>query len=316
MAPVKDFIKKNVLHNKFDSIYSKIIGILALLILVSAVSLTVLVVQQQQSIKQKAADTSNVPSCWNQSTCPADYWYYSYFITNGNCESSCGETSDASSLCYDPACAQTTPTLTPTPTPTGSLSPTSTPTPTQIPGAPTRTPTPTPTPTSTQVSNIILVSAINPQDTTLTSDSLSSSLILYSLLTNNQVSGAPATQPFTRTSIPGRQYSANIGLSNLPQGQYFIIIRKDNMIAKSLFSVSSSIGTITIPTTTLVFGDINGDNKIDIIDYEAFRNCWKKPATGTCSSSDFDGSEGNIDQIDYNTWLRGLATWQKEAQGL
>jgi hypothetical protein len=108
----------------------------------------------------------------------------------------------------------------------------------------------------------------------------------------------------------------NIVLTNLNPDRYFIVIRKDNMIAKSVFTVSSSGGTITVPTTTLVFGDINGDNKIDITDYNIFKGCWKQPATGTCSSSDFDGSGGNIDQVDYNTFMRGYATWSKEGQGL
>ncbi len=167
---------------------------------------------------------------------------------------------------------------------------------------------------STSTTNITLVSALNARDTSLTSDTLSVNLILYNLTTNNQVAGAPATVTFNKTSIPGRLYSANVILANLTQNKYFIVFRKDNMIAQSVFTISSSNGTFTVPTTTLVFGDLDNDNKVDIIDYGIFKSCWKQPTTTSCSSSDFDNSGGIIDQVDYNTFMRGYATWNEEAK--
>jgi len=174
---------------------------------------------------------------------------------------------------------------------------------------PTITLTPTP-------SSITLVSALNAQDVDLTSEELIADPILYNLTTNTQVPGAPAKQTFKKTSIPGRQYSTNIVFNNLNRDRYFIVFRKDNMIAKSVFNVSSFGQTITVPTTTLVFGDLNNDNNINIADYEIFRGCWKQTAINSCSASDFNESGGSIDQVDYNTWLRGLSTWNKEGTDL
>lgn len=234
---------------------------------------------------------------------------------NYNCESdltkpcketitTCTSTQTCSIENYIAKCV-TTPTTKPNPTCPPGTNPTS------APGV-----TSTPTPTSILVGTATLVSALNAQDVSLTSADLLTSLILYNLSTNTIVSGAPATQIYNSTSIPGRQYSATIILTSLYQEKYFIVIRYNNMIAKSVFTVSATNRTITVPTTTLVFGDVNNDNDINIVDYNIFKNCWKQPATGACSSSDFDTSGGNIDQVDYNTWLRGLATWLEEGQGL
>jgi len=174
----------------------------------------------------------------------------------------------------------------------------------------------TPTVTPIQISSVTLVSALNAQDATFTTDTIDVDLTLYSLTTNNQVSGAPATQTYTKTSIPGRQYSTNITLTNLASGKYFIIIRKDNMIAKSVFDVSSSGQTITVPTTTLVFGDLDNNNDINIVDYNIFKGCWKQEAAGSCLTSNFIEGGNIVDQIDFNAWLKGLVTWTKEATGV
>lgn len=169
-------------------------------------------------------------------------------------------------------------------------------------------------PTPTPVNNALLVLALNAQDVPTATDSpLLADLAFYNLTTNNLVAGAPKTQSFAKIPVEGKQYSANISLTNLQQNKYFIVARKGNMIAKAVFTVSGANETITVPTTTLVFGDINNDNDINILDYNAFRDCWKKTAADSCGSSDFD-KNGAINQFDYNTYLRGFATWIKEGK--
>ena len=194
--------------------------------------------------------------------------------------------------------------------------PTFTPTPTPVAGAPTSTPTPTPTPTP--INFVTLVLTLNDQDVASASGDIFADLILYSLKDNSKVPGAPAKQLFTKTFIPGKKYSANITLANLHQDKYFLVVRKNNMIAKAFFTVSAPNETIPVPTKTLVFGDINSDNDINISDYyndNAFRGCWRKSTTAdpSCASSDFDNS-GTVEQIDYNTFLRGFSTWSKEGK--
>lgn len=171
-------------------------------------------------------------------------------------------------------------------------------------------PQPTIPPTST------LVLALNAQDVPSVSGYLSVELALYNLTTNLSVTGAPSTQRFTLTPIPGKQYSANISLANLQQDKYFIVVRKDNMIAKSVFTVSNANERITVPTATLVFGDINNDSNIDALDYNLLRSCYKKTTPtcpGTAALSDFD-KNNVIDQIDFNTLIRGWTTWDKQGK--
>ncbi|MDZ4228121.1 MAG: hypothetical protein U1E54_02660 [Candidatus Levybacteria bacterium] len=168
--------------------------------------------------------------------------------------------------------------------------------------------------TVTPVNIVTLALTLNTQDVAATEGNLSADLILYNLTTSSPVVGAPTTQVFNRIYVTGKQYSANISLTNLPQDKYFIVVRKDSMIAKAAFTVSSTTGTITVPTTILVFGDLNNDNNIDTLDYNMFKGCWNnKVATGSCASSDFDKNK-TIDQIDFNTFIRGWATWNKEGK--
>ena len=179
------------------------------------------------------------------------------------------------------------------------------------------TPAPgSPTPTS-NLATVTLVSALNAQDVSLTADTITTAITLYDLSTNTEVASAPAAQVYNSTKIPGRQYSATITIANLFLNEkYFVVIRYNNMIAKTVFAVTNSTRTITAPTTTLVFGDVNSDDDINIIDYNLLRSCWKNPATGSCTASDFDQSGGSVDEVDYNTWLRGFATWSSEVQEL
>lgn len=156
-----------------------------------------------------------------------------------------------------------------------------------------------------------LAVTLNAQDTALTAETLPVTLSLFNLSTNTLVQGAPATSTFNKTPIPGRQFAANIPISGLLQNKFFLLIRKDNLIARTFFTIDSS-GSITVPTTTLVFGDINTDNDISILDYNILIGCFGKLATAAgCSVSNLD-SNGKIDVIDYNTWLKGLATWRKQ----
>lgn len=169
--------------------------------------------------------------------------------------------------------------------------------------------------TTTPINSVTLALTLNAQDLPSAPDPLPVGLTLYSLTTNSPVPGAPATQSFAKTAIAGKQYSANVALTNLQPDKYFIVTRKDNMIAKAVFAASTANQTIAVPTTTLVFGDINNDNDINALDYNAFKECWTQTTkTPACIlSSDLYKSE-TIDQIDFNTLMRGWATWKTEGK--
>jgi len=187
------------------------------------------------------------------------------------------------------------------------------------------TPT-TPTPTPGPRYNVALGWGLNIQDVAAAPTSLLVSFSAYTATTNSLV--ASAQQTLANTITTRTKYWTNITIPSLPPVKHFIFAKTDNnMIAKSAITVSSTANTgstitITVPTTTtLVFGDINKDNDIDVTDYNSPQNgiyaCYGKSIVlnPSCAPSDFDNS-GIVDQIDYNTWLRGFATWSKEVKNL
>ena len=166
---------------------------------------------------------------------------------------------------------------------------------------------------------ITLAMALTVQDATLP-DSLPVNLSLYDFTTGLPVSNVTiAPQTFTNTqTAKGKQYLQDVQIPNLSQGRYTVVARTDNnMIARSAFSVSTSVTTpIVVSPTTLVFGDVNNDNDINTLDYEnIFKLCWLKTAVGIdCSAADFN--KKGVDQIDYNIFEKGWATWYTEGKNL
>ena len=171
----------------------------------------------------------------------------------------------------------------------------------------------------TATGTITLTMPLTVQDTTLP-DSLPVNLSLYDFTTGLPASSITiAPQTFTNTqTAKGNQYLQDVQIPNLPQGKYTIVARtSNNMIAKSAFAVSTNAtAPIVVSPTTLVFGDLNNDNNIDTMDYEnVFKPCWLKTKTGTdCVLADF--KKNGVDQVDYNLFERGWATWSKEGHSL
>lgn len=162
-----------------------------------------------------------------------------------------------------------------------------------------------------------LALTLSTQDISSTSADLRVNLTLYnSQAINALVTGVITTpQLFTKTdNASRRQYSAsaipiNTSAGLIPNTKYIIIAKKGNLIAKSSFTYSGQV-PITAAPSTLVFGDLNNDNNIDLLDYNMFKACWRKPAAGACASSSFDGNKNKtIDQIDFNALMKGWAIW-------
>ncbi|KKQ28296.1 MAG: Repeat-containing protein [Candidatus Levybacteria bacterium GW2011_GWA1_37_16] len=177
--------------------------------------------------------------------------------------------------------------------------------------------TPPAAPPPATATTVTLGLSLNIQDAPVTTDTLTANFTFYNNLASptKVIANVPATLTFAKTDVPGKKYSVSVALTNLQPDKYFIVIRKDSMIAKAAFTVSSANGSVPVPTTTLVFGDIDNNNDINILDYNILKDCWwKKTATDACASSDFDKSGGAVDQIDFNTLMRGWATWNKEGK--
>lgn len=71
--------------------------------------------------------------------------------------------------------------------------------------------------------------------------------------------------------------------------------------------------TNTLPYIALVAGDINGDNQINILDYNILMGCYSDllPAVDCTSANQVLADlndDGNVNQFDYNIFLRELST--------
>ncbi len=71
----------------------------------------------------------------------------------------------------------------------------------------------------------------------------------------------------------------------------------------------SSATQFTLPELSLTGGDVNGDNRLNIIDYQLIIDCYTG-SLGTCNDSQRQNADlnddGKVDQIDYNIFLRQL----------
>lgn len=220
-----------------------------------------------------------------------------------------------------------TPTLQPTFTPTPKLSATPTPQLTIVP-TPTILPTLTPLPTPVPVSGDTLLGFdicphglgdcgdnVNPKGGNKNPHNTQKLLTALVYNTTNQlvasVSGLVTYVPST-----GR-FNGTIDVGKLPTGTYIIRIQ----VPQYLHALVPGIQQITagqmnlMPTTTLVTGDIDGDNRIDISDYNILISCYNQTApTPNCTQQQLVLSDltddGYVDLLDYNQFIRELSTQQ------
>ena len=71
--------------------------------------------------------------------------------------------------------------------------------------------------------------------------------------------------------------------------------------------------TNEVPTTTLITGDINGDNVINILDYNLLMGCYSDflPPVSCSSQNEILADitdDGEVNQFDYNLFLRELTS--------
>lgn len=106
-------------------------------------------------------------------------------------------------------------------------------------------------------------------------------------------------------------YSGEINLGqNIPEGFYYIKVGFDNTLLSQIPGIQElkKDTTNNTPVVTLVPGDLNTDNLLEIEDYNIFYGCIKAEA---CSDehkglSDFN-DDGTIGPVDYNILLRSYA---------
>ncbi len=192
---------------------------------------------------------------------------------------------------------------------------------------PTNTPTPTPIPTSTPVPVNTILSlptlllhgignggdSVNP-----TSSGNMNPLTPQRTLTvevYNASNQLVTTQTGTVTYSPSTgAFSGSINLGQLPTGPYLVKIKTDKYLKKQLAGIISlTQGQTTVtPTTSLIAGDINGDNTLNILDYNILLGCYSDflPPTNCPGNSKAESDltdDGNVNASDYNLFLRELS---------
>lgn len=208
-----------------------------------------------------------------------------------------------------------------TPTPTVTAAPTLTPT-----LLPTATTVPQPTVTFTPGGTALTISLtlpgigssenqrpVRPQPT-----------LTLSLHDTSGIKAAEKSQIITYNSNTGK-FTGTFDMGVVPQGSYSVKAKMSGFLTKlvqSILDIPQGGGRFQISgTPKMTAGDINEDNKIDIMDYQHIISCYggkantssctaKEIATQTANNTTYKvdfNSDGVIDGIDYAIFIRGLA---------
>lgn len=205
-----------------------------------------------------------------------------------------------------------------TPTLATSTSPTAQPTATIVPTA-----TPTVPPSTTTLALDVLLHGLgnsgdnsNPTNSTLSNKnpahaSKNVTVGIYDL--TNQLVASPKG-PLVYDPVTG-SFKGTLSLpSTLPSGAYSLKVKEDTHLRR----IVPGIVTITkaqqnvVPSVTLAAGDINGDNTIDIRDYNVLLGCYGDllPAVDCTDENKLLADltdDGPVNQFDYNLFLREIA---------
>ena len=211
------------------------------------------------------------------------------------------------------------PSATPQPTggPTQPPSPTGTPVPTVKPGDPTYTPVPT-SPTAGVNFNLALTlhGLGNGGDNTNAGSKYNENpltkerKVTVFLYDQNDAFVANATGDVT---LGNGIFTGSISLGNVAQQSYIIKLHTGSYLKKRIPGiVSLRSTTYQAPALTLIAGDTNNDNKLNILDYNVIINCYSvdKPAKSCTAASKILADitdDGKVNQLDLNLFLRELS---------
>ncbi len=110
-------------------------------------------------------------------------------------------------------------------------------------------------------------------------------------------------------------FKGRVGVVNLPvTGEYIVKVKDPTHLQRVIpgFHLLTKGQLNILPDATLVAGDANGDNKLNILDFNFLDDCYGNNANATCTPAkrllvDFDDN-GVVDLFDSNTLLRELGT--------
>lgn len=191
---------------------------------------------------------------------------------------------------------------------------------------PTEKPVSTPTPTTTSKTAIMLTvfehGIGSSGDNSNPNTKMSNQNILHKQITvsvqiftldNLQIAGGDGTLNYN-AKIGG--FTGILHIQNgFPSGQYIVMLKTNSHLREQVKGIQTitSGKTNTIPSVTLVAGDINNDNVINILDYNILMNCYSdllpaKSCTGDQKTASDLNDDGNVNQYDYNLFVREIST--------
>ncbi len=140
-------------------------------------------------------------------------------------------------------------------------------------------------------------------------------------LQNTKVTQAEGQMQFdTNNDATQGLFIGTVSLQGIQNGQYQLAIKSPGYLENRIpqvINITNGIIT-TVPSIYLVTGDINDDNKLDILDYQALISCFGTqqtnpnydcayPITQQSAGADIN-DDGVVDGIDYNEFLRELSS--------
>lgn len=210
-------------------------------------------------------------------------------------------------------------TITPTIVPTASPLPTETPIPTPIPTE-VPVPTDTPQPGTTTLNLTVGLHGIGTGGDSANPDSVgnmnplhpSRAVMIDIYDSQNQL--VTSQQGTVTFDVNSGKFTGTVDLgTNFATGFYTVKIKTNQYLRALIPGIQDIVsGQInTLPTVTLVAGDINGDNAINIEDYNILIGCYSDllPATDCTADNNVLADltdDGHVNQFDYNLFLREL----------
>ncbi|HSW97117.1 MAG TPA: dockerin type I repeat-containing protein, partial [Candidatus Saccharimonadales bacterium] len=220
----------------------------------------------------------------------------------------------------------TTPVLTLTPTSATiavvTITPTTVPTATTIP-----TPTLTLSPTNPALHLVLSLVGIDSSAASPLHTERSVNILVYNStddVTNAATTPLQTVQGTVTFDAPSASFvNPTLTLSPIDSGQYQLFVQMPGYIKKQLTIdgnavISVTSGTATnLPTVKLVAGDIDGNNIVDIADYNGLLRCYglhianPSPACANPQASDLN-DDGIVDASDYNIFLYSLYAYRQQ----
>jgi hypothetical protein len=194
--------------------------------------------------------------------------------------------------------------------------------PTQIPPTQVLQPTPTLAPATSYLTFTVFLHGIgnsgdnaNPDSSTLSNKNpvrQQRNVTAYVYNDQNQLT-ATQTGTITYDSTNG-DYTGNVDFGNsIPDGYYTVLLKEDTHLRKSVPGIIhiTPQQNNTMPAVTLVTGDVNSDNIINILDYNILIGCYSDllPAVSCNANSKVISDlndDGFVNQTDYNLFLREI----------